>query len=206
MYKRQEGAELVIAVGHLGTDAGSEPWRSTDVIANTTGIDAFIDAHSHSTITDEAVKNKNGEDVLLTSTGTKFENFGKMTIYADGSITSQLLKPEEVDVDATASSLAAYEETQAIIDKYEEMQEFTYEELGSTEAALTTVDPTTGDRIIRNRETNLGNFVADAYQVTTGADIAFANGGGIRANVDKGIVTRKNLMDVNCLLYTSRCV
>lgn len=194
---RAEGAELVIAVGHLGTDASSEPWRSTDVIANTTGIDAFIDAHSHSTIADEAVKNKNGEDVLLTSTGTKFENFGKMTIYADGSITSQLLKPEEVDVDATASSLAAYEETQAIIDKYEEMQDFTYEELGSTEAALTTVDPTTGDRIIRNQETNLGNFVADAYQVATGADIAFANGGGIRANVDKGVVTRKNLMDVN---------
>ena len=194
---KKDGAELVVAVGHLGTDASSEPWRSTDVIANTTGIDAFIDAHSHSTIEENKVKNEEGKEVLLTSTGTKFENFGKMTISSDGSITSELLKPEEVDVDATASAKAAYDETQAIIDKYEDMQDFTYEEIGSSESDLTTVDPATGKRMIRNRETNMGNFVADAYRARTGADIAFANGGGIRADVAKGAVTRKDLMDVN---------
>ncbi|HIR02610.1 MAG TPA: choice-of-anchor I family protein [Candidatus Scatovicinus merdipullorum] len=193
----EEGADLVIAVGHLGTDAASEPWRSTDVIANTTGIDAFIDAHSHSTIEEQLVDNKNGEDVVLTSTGTKFENFGKMTISEDGTIVSELLKPEEVDIDATASAEAAYDQTQEVIDKYEELQQFTYEEVGFSEVNLTTVDPETGDRIIRNQETNMGNFVADAYRATTGADIAFANGGGIRADVARGTVIRKDLMDVN---------
>ena len=194
---KADGADLVIAVGHLGDEASSEPFRSTDVIANTTGIDAFIDAHSHSTVASQQVENKDREDVLLTQTGTKFENFGKMTITSDGEITSELITPESVDVDATASAKAAYDETQAIIDKYEEMQDFTYEEIGSSEVDLTTVDPTTGERIIRNRETNMGNFVADAYRETTGADIAFANGGGIRADVAKGTVTRKDLMDVN---------
>lgn len=100
-------------------------------------------------------------------------------------------------MDATEASENAYEETQAIVDKYEEMQEFTYEEVGNSEVYLTTVDPETGDRIIRSQETNLGNFVADAYRAVTGADIAFANGGGIRADVDEGEVTRKELMDVN---------
>lgn len=192
-----EGAELVIAVGHLGTDAASEPWRSTDVIANTTGIDAFIDAHSHSVIEEQAVRNQKGETVLLTSAGTKFEFFGKMTVSEDGTITAELLRPETIDVDATASSAAAYGEVQAVIEKYEEMQSFTYEELGSSEADLTTVNPETGERIIRNQETNLGNFVADAYRAATGAEIAFANGGGIRADLPAGTVTRKNLMDVN---------
>ena len=184
-------------MGHLGTDATSEPYRSTDVIENTNGIDAFIDAHSHSTIAQQTVQDEDGNDVLLTSTGTKFENFGKMTISADGTIKTELFTPESVDIDATASSQAAYDETQEIIEKYEEMQAFTYEEIGESEVDLTTVDPETGDRIIRNHETNMGNFVADAYRVTTGADIAFANGGGIRADVGKGTVTRKSLMDVN---------
>ena len=192
-----DGADLVIAVGHLGTDSASAPWRSTDVIANTTGIDAFIDAHSHSTIEAELVENEAGEEVVLTSTGTKFANFGKMTISPSGEIAAELLTPGEVDVDATEASENAYEETQAIVDKYEEMQEFTYEEVGNSEVYLTTVDPETGDRIIRSQETNLGNFVADAYRAVTGADIAFANGGGIRADVDEGEVTRKELMDVN---------
>ena len=192
-----DGADLVIAVGHLGTDAASEPWRSTDVIANTTGIDAFIDAHSHSTIEAQLVDNEAGEDVLLTSTGTKFANFGKMTVSPDGSISAELIAPAEVDVDATVSAKAAYDETEAVIEKYEEMQAFTYEEIGTSEADLTTVDPETGVRIIRSQETNMGDFVADAYRIVTGADIAFANGGGIRADVAKGTVTRKSLMDVN---------
>ncbi len=194
---RTEGADLVIAVGHLGTDAASAPWRSTDVIAATAGIDAFIDAHSHSTIVSRMVDNKIGEKVLLTSTGTKFETFGQMTIGADGTITTRLIRPEDVDVDATASAREAYGGTQKIIDKYKKMQNFTYEEIGMSQVDLTTKDPQTGERIIRSRETNMGNFVADAYRAATGADIAFANGGGIRADVAAGTVTRKNLMDVN---------
>ena len=43
-------ADVIIALGHLGDDPASDPWNSEDLIANTTGLDAFIDGHSHSTV------------------------------------------------------------------------------------------------------------------------------------------------------------
>lgn len=73
-------ADVVIALGHLGDDASSAPWRSEDVITNTSGLDAFIDGHSHSTIPMKEVADKNGEKVILTQTGEYFGAVGKMTI------------------------------------------------------------------------------------------------------------------------------
>lgn len=194
---RAEGATIVIAVGHLGIDAGSAPYRSYDAIANTNGIDAFIDGHSHSVIPSETVNNKDGAPVLLTSTGTKLANIGKMTIAADGAITSGLVNPADVNVNASPESQAAYNAAKTVIDKYNELAAFTYEVLGVTETGLYINDPATGKRLIRSQETNLGDYVADAYRTVTGAQIAFANGGGIRKDVEAGEVTRKNFMDVN---------
>ena len=74
----KENADYVIAVGHLGIDEQSAPWTSREVIANTDGLDAFIDAHSHSTIASEIVKDKSGETVILTSTGTKLAAIEKL--------------------------------------------------------------------------------------------------------------------------------
>ncbi len=77
-----------------------EPWRSTDVIANTTGLDAVLDGHSHSTIPQEIVKSKDGKDVILSSTGTKLNNLGKLTISADGKLHSELISDLEIEKDA----------------------------------------------------------------------------------------------------------
>ena len=88
---KKDGADYVVAVAHLGIDESSEPWRSTDVIANTTGLEAVLDGHSHSTIPQEIVKSKDGKDVVLSSTGTKLNNLGKLTISADGKLHSCLL-------------------------------------------------------------------------------------------------------------------
>ena len=90
---RAEGADRVIAVGHLGIEGTTEGWKSTDVIANTTGIDAFIDAHSHETIAENEYANADGEMIPLTSTGTKFANFGVMTLNEDGTYTTELVGP-----------------------------------------------------------------------------------------------------------------
>ena len=79
-----DGADKVILLAHLGTDESSKPWTSEDVAANTTGIDVILDGHSHSTIESEAVTNKNGEEVYISSTGTKLAALGEMTITADG--------------------------------------------------------------------------------------------------------------------------
>lgn len=193
-----KNADVVIALGHLGTDPGSRPYQSTDVISSVTGIDGFIDGHSHSTIESESVSDKNGSPVVLTSTGTKFKYFGKMTISDGGEITTELIDPKTVDADTSATVRAAYDKTEEIVNGDRvQVEKFTGVKIGVAEVPMYITDPATGNRMIRNRETNLGDFVSDAYREVTGADIAIANGGGIRADVLQGDVTRKNLMDVN---------
>ena len=88
---RNEGAEIVILVGHLGRNYVTERWSSESVLANTTGIDAMIDGHSHEEYT-TTVKNKNGEDVLLAQTGTKLQSLGKLVISPDDSIRAELVR------------------------------------------------------------------------------------------------------------------
>lgn len=200
---REDGADIVIAVGHLGINGTASGWKSTDVIANTTGIDVFIDGHSHETIANNIYQNKDGEDVPLTSTGTKFDNFGIMKIQMDASdasndisITAQLLHPSEVTYDSSEAASEAYHSVQNKIDHYNQELSYLYKVLGTAETELT-INNAEGVRRIRSGETNLGDFVADAYRSICQADIALVNGGGIRASVSAGDVTRKSLMDVN---------
>lgn len=88
---RTAGADYVILVGHLGNAGITPRWASQAVVANTDGIDAVIDGHSHETVASMTLKNKDGEDVLLTQTGTKLADIGKMTIGTDGTITAELV-------------------------------------------------------------------------------------------------------------------
>lgn len=88
---RAEGADYVILVGHLGENGTTERWTSDNVIKNTTGIDVCIDGHSHEEYA-KYVKNRDGKDVLLTQTGTKLKDIGKLVIRADGTITNELVK------------------------------------------------------------------------------------------------------------------
>lgn len=191
-----EGAVRVIALGHLGITGITEGWRSVDVIANTTGIDVLLDGHSEEVIPGTTYENKAGEEVLLSSTGLKFANFGKLTLDDDNVEKTELIVPENVDIESSESAKAAYNGVQTKIDKYHEQTEYLYEVIGTSEAAMITED-SEGNRIIRNQETNMGDFATDAYKAGTEADIAISNSGGIRSNFQAGEVTRKTLMDVN---------
>ncbi len=187
---KAEGADYIIAVGHLGIDEQSEPWTSTSVIANTTGIDALIDGHSHSTFT-TTQKNKDGEDVVVAQTGTKLKNVGMLTIAEDGTISSQLIPV----VAGTAPYDAA---VQAAVTKVaEDVKAVSESVVAKTEVDLTILDPDTGKRAVRNAETNLGDLCADAYRDLLGTDIAFVNGGGVRANIAKGDVTYGQIIAVH---------
>lgn len=186
---KKDGADYVVAVAHLGIDESSEPWRSTDVIANTTGLDAVLDGHSHSTIPQEIVKSKDGKDVILSSTGTKLNNLGKLTISADGKIHSELISDREIEKDA---------KTKEVVDKIvAEFQALLNKVVAHTDVDLTTQNPEGTARAIRNRETNLGDLCADAYRVTLGADIAIVNGGGIRADIPAGDITYNQIIKVH---------
>ena len=188
---RAEGAGTVIAVGHLGIDSQSSPWCSTEVIANTTGIDAFIDGHSHTVKDSELVPNKdNSKQVLLTQTGTKLANIGRMVITADGTITAGLVSGYAQQNQATL---------EFITDIQSKFAQDLAKKVGYTDVALSVTDPATGNRMVRTRETNLGDLCADAYRYVLGngkagdeagpADIAFVNGGGVRADIDVGDIT-----------------
>ena len=187
------GADYVIAVGHLGIDEQSEPWTSTSVIANTTGIDALIDGHSHSTFA-TTQKNKDGKDIPVAQTGTKLENVGKMTIAADGTITAEnlpLKNSEGYLYEADAVIAAKVAEIKAEVDKVSNTV------VARTEVDLTTLDPTTGKRAVRSAETNLGDLCADAYRELLKTDVAFVNGGGVRANINKGDITYGQIIAVH---------
>ena len=189
---RNEGADYVIALSHLGIDASCTPWTSSEVIENTSGIDVFLDGHSHSVIEGETVKNKDGENVLLTSTGTKLSSVGELTIAEDGTFSSALI----------SGGMEADPETEAYInDINTEFEGILNEVVAETDVALVVNDPATADqeepvRLVRTSETNLGDLCADAYRAVTGADIGFCNGGGIRADIAAGDITYSDIISV----------
>lgn len=190
---RSEGADYVIAVAHLGIEEACSPWMSTEVIANTSGIDAVIDGHSHSTIPSESVKNKEGQPVLLTSTGTKLASVGKLTIAPDGSMKTELIEDydrSQEEVEGKIAEISA------------EFDEVLNQVVAKTEVALVINDPSTLDqeekvRIVRNAETNLGDLCADAYRYVSGADVAIVNAGGIRSDILAGDITYDDIISVH---------
>ncbi len=201
---RAEGVDYVIAVAHLGIDYQSAPWMSTDVITNTTGIDVVLDGHSHSVIAGDAVKNKDGNDVILTSTGTKLANIGIFTITGEGKMSTMLLDSDAIKfmsaVGALTEDNGAGEAVAAALAKNEELVNTV---VAKTSVTLTTTDPVAVDekgkaiRIVRNQETNLGDLCADAYRAMGNTDIAFVNGGGIRANIEEGDITYGQIIKVH---------
>lgn len=191
---RADGADYVVALAHLGEDLQSQPWMSTDVIANTTGIDAVLDGHSHTVEPEKIVKNADGEDVVLSQTGTKADSIGQLTIdTATGEMNTQLVKLADVATDSPAYT-AAQTYIQGIQDKYHAVTE---EVVAQTTVDLTVNDPATGERRVRSAETNLGDLCADAYREVMGADIGFVNGGGVRADIKAGDVTYGDIIAVH---------
>ena len=182
----EAGADYVIALSHVGYDESGELFDITDIVENTDGLDVVLDAHAHLVIEEETLKDKSGDDVLLSSTGTKFEYIGKLTITEDG-------------LDTELIETAAYEKTDAIVDAYLAEIYESYAELGNRVIGQSTVTLNTHDgdkRLVRNNETALGNFCSDALRVMTGADVSFVNGGGLRAPIEAGDVTFNDIFSV----------
>ena len=182
-----EGADYVIALSHIGYDESGNLADITDVVENTDGFDVVLDAHSHSVIEEKVIKDKSGDDVLLTSTGTKFEYIGKLTI-KDGVFDTELVEVE------------SYTKTDPTVDAYITEINENYAKLGNRKIGESKVEFIThdkdGNRLVRNSETNLGDFCSDALRVMTGADMSFVNGGGLRAPMKSGDVTFNDIFSV----------
>ena len=180
---RAEGAQFVIALAHLGIEEDCSPWTSSEVIVNTSGIDAVLDGHSHSLIECEKVKNKEGKEVILSSTETKLAYIGCLTIKDDGSMSTTLISDNGMK--------------EFIGGIQEEFEELVNTVVASTDVDLIIKDPASGERIVRVSETNLGDLCADAYRAMSGADVAIVNGGGVRADIPAGDITYGQIIAVH---------
>ena len=184
---KAEGAKYVIAIAHLGMDGTTEYWTSEAVIQNTTGIDAMLDGHSHEEYS-KTVANKDGDNVVLAQTKTKLANLGKLTISADGKITSELISAK----DYTKKDEHITEFITGITDKFSaELDKV----VGKSEVDLPDSDEN-GKRLVRNSETALGDLAADAFRIMMDADIGIMNGGGLRAAIPAGDITLGTLFKV----------
>lgn len=186
------GADYVILVAHLGNEGVKSCWTSKSVIAHTNGIHAVIDGHSHETYMEKA-PNKDGILIPLVQTGTKFTHIGKMTIAPSGEITMDMVDSVPGQ---DGKAQADPEMAEAIAQVKSQYEESLKTVLGRTDVKLTAENPATGSRAVRNSETNLGDFCADAYRVLLGADIGFVNGGGIRSSIEAGDITFEDALKV----------
>ena len=187
-------ADVVIGLGHLGVDPSSSPWTSEEVIAHTTGFDAFIDGHSHTVMENKQVADASGRMVTLTQTGSYFANVGEMTIAPDGTISTRLVSTYDQEDPAVAAEQAAWVNT---------VDDMLGEKIAVADTKFYITDPATGKRRIRSGETNLGDFVADGIYTYFNeveqlhCDIAIMNGGGIRSDEDAGYWTFKTCKQVS---------
>ena len=201
---KAENPDYIIALGHCGDDPSSKPWTSEEVIANTTGLNAWIDGHSHSTVPMKEVADKGGNTVVLTQTGSYFGAIGKMTIKGD-KISSELITSYSGS-DATTAQIknewiAHCEEVLGKVVAYSEVSFDNYDK--------------DGNRLVRKQETNTGDFAADAlYYLFTEtnelhADAAIMNGGGVRNKAVTGELSGKSFKSIHtfgnvaCLIEVS---
>ena len=214
---KEEGATKVIALGHLGIDPASEPWTSERTIANVSGLDAFIDGHSHSTVEGSKVADKDGNSVLLTQTGQYFDRIGMMVIDGEtGEITTDFIETETI-LDTDGETVLGYNivselypGTEIISDADvksigDEWMAKIDEELGTVIGEAAVVLDNYKDeetRLVRSQETNTGDFCADALyylfdSMDMDVEVAVMNGGGIRNTAVTGDISYKVCKEIH---------
>ena len=205
---REAGADYVILLGHLGETDVTEAWSAQTIVSETTGIDAVIDGHSHDTTPELVVQNKDGKDVTITQTGTKLKNIGKMIISADG-IKTELIDSVPAPDESMGLDADSWEETEGREGRYADtvvsqkiseirsrIDVLLESKFGQTDFDLLAVDPESGAKIVRSRETNLGDLCTDAFRTMFGTDAAVLNAGGIKKNIPAGDITYNSLLTV----------
>ena len=197
---RKEGAEYVIVLGHMGNDEAFRPWTYADVISHTSGIDAFLDGHSHDT--DQVImKNKEGKKVPRSACGTGMQCIGWCRIPVEGEVTAGVYS-WTMDDPAPEVFEIENEMSEAVKEARAKVQALMEEKIAVSGQDLTINDPVAVDpkwgkvRMVRRAETNLADLCTDALRVMTGADLAVLGGGGIRVDIPAGDVTMKSIYEV----------
>ncbi|MBQ5885626.1 MAG: bifunctional metallophosphatase/5'-nucleotidase [Clostridia bacterium] len=208
---KDDGATQIIALGHLGVDASSMPWTSEETIAGVSGLDAFIDGHSHTEMKRKDVKDKDGNEVVLTQTGEYFSRIGMMVIDSQtGDITTDFIEIDGNEDNGYTLSSELYSETNVIVDDgvkgvkdawISQIDAKLGEKIGSTDLTFDNYDSDL-NRLVRKQETNSGDFAADALyylfdDMGLDVDVAVMNGGGIRNKAITGDISYKTCKDMH---------
>ncbi len=187
---RKNGADYVICITHLGiseTNKIEKLFNADSLINHTKGIDAVIDSHEYCGNENRSVKNLKGTPVPILCSGNEFESICRLTINTEGIISSSRIT-EWNDKDEQVEHLM------------NSLQKDLKKQLGIVVAESNinlSINNEKGIRIVRTRETGIGNLCADTYRYLTHADIGLANGGGVRASLPKGEVTNEEIIAVN---------
>lgn len=198
---RAEGADYVILMGHMGNKETDEPYNFQTIIERTTGVDAFLDGHSHDT-DQVTMNNKDGEPVVRSGCGTKMEGIGYLHISPkQETINGGLIS--WYNAESVPELFGLHNElSEPVKEVYDALEETLKVKVGETPFNLVIYDPEErtdkGDpvRIVRKRETNLSDLVSDSIRGETGAEIALINGGGIRDNIEAGDITYGDIMRI----------
>lgn len=187
---KRKGADVIVAICHIGTNSLSKP-NSIDIANEVQGIDLIIDGHSHT-------KFENGKqvgDTLIVSTGQYLENIGEVKLTLD---TNDI---ENIKIENKSARLIGKEEALRYkldsniskkVDEIKKQQEEILDKvIGVTK---NTLDGSYEN--VRTKETNLGNLIGDILLDKTKADISLFNGGNIRDTIEKGNITRRDIVDV----------
>ena len=184
---RNNGADYVVVLSHLGEEQPAIGITSHQLIAATRGIDALLDGHSHSVIPHDEVANLDGKLIPISQTGTQFANVGKLVISTDGSISTSLVPIEDIPYESESVSAA--------IDKvHQDLDQVTARKIAHSDFDLIMRDAD-GNRLIRRGETNLADLLTDAVRYTLNAQIGLFNGGGFRNGISAGDITYGDIVN-----------
>ncbi|MCR5308008.1 MAG: bifunctional metallophosphatase/5'-nucleotidase [bacterium] len=184
---KKAGADYVILVSHTGTKMENAPYNTYNILENTTGYVAILDGHAHNDLSWSVRRDKNNKNVYLCDCGYKLNEFASLRITKNGEIETEYIT-DYTEEDADFNNFLTTIKTD--IDTLKNR-------------VLTTIDldlsiyDEDNHRLVRSRETAIGNLVADAYRIISKADIGFINGGGIRDNLHKGEVTYGDMMAIH---------
>ena len=198
---RAEGADYVYVLGHMGMGPSTDIYTYADVIEHTSGIDVFLDGHSHDT-EQVVMKDKDGNTVVRSACGTKFSCIGYSHISAEnGIVETNILTwnnstpmPDLLGLDNDMAK--------AVNAAKADLQETLNRVVAAADVELSLYEPDLKDengkpiRRVRRAETPIGDLCADAFRVQSGSDIGMIIGGGIRAGIAKGDITYANIISV----------
>lgn len=185
---RNQGADYVVAITHLGDDVEFDPINSQELARQTYGIDVILDGHSHNLVPERILTNKVGKPVKYSQTAAHFENLGAMTIHPDGSISLKLIPTKDYGKEDPR--------VRAVVDSLKAV----YAALGTRKVGRNEVmlpaKNSYGDWLVRSHETSLGDFCADAFRMALCTDIAIVGGGSIRKDLPAGDICYDELFNV----------